>query len=82
MTVILVILSLCGALNFKALNSTQISPHLNYILQWETAVYRNLLFFKKKSFFVTFKVPLFLRIHSGLLCVLSKLTRKQRVTVP
>lgn len=47
MAVILVILSLYRALNFKALNSTQISPHLNYILQWETAVSRNLLFFFK-----------------------------------
>ena len=49
MAVILVILGLYRALDFKALNSPQISPHLNYILQWETAVSRNLLFLKDHS---------------------------------
>lgn len=49
MAVVLVILGLYRALNFKALNSTQISPHLNYILQWEMAVSRNFLFLKVHS---------------------------------
>lgn len=49
MAVVLVILGLYRAVNFKALNSTQISPHLNYILQWEMAVSRNFLFLKVHS---------------------------------